>query len=458
MLQTLFVIPYRVGDVPIFGFGVLLAIWAAACLIGFGLAIRRRGFSSEVRSYLPIALIIGLGIFFLPRVLPGGFPVRGYGMMMLAGVVSGVGLALYRAKQFGVNPEHILTLAFWMFISGILGARLFYVIQYREDFLRKYSGFGERVGAMLNFSEGGLVVYGSFIAVMIAVAVFVRKYQLPGLALCDLIAPCMLIGLAFGRIGCMLNGCCFAGVCETQWSVQFPWGSPPHERQAHLGLVDLHGIRFVEQGQAIDDLDAFLQRAPVIAEVTPNSPAAKAGFGKGDLIRVVSGTFQERDENGVLDWVADRREVKSVSSAIGALLRFHGDGGRIAIEAAAPQASTDSRPRIKTAEWALEDSPRSLPVHPVQLYSAIDALLICLFLIAYTPYRYSDGAVIGATLVIYAIVRFLEEDIRYDEPLVGITNLTISQNISLLVFAAGVVIWAHILTRPPRWAFPRAAD
>jgi phosphatidylglycerol:prolipoprotein diacylglycerol transferase len=458
MLQTLFVIPYRVGDVPIFGCGVLLAIWAVACLIGFGLAIRRNGFTPEVRGYLPVALILGLGIFLLPIVLPGGFPVRGYGVMMLLGVVSGVGLALYRARQFGVNPEHILTLAFWMFITGILGARLFYVIQYRETYLENYATWGERFAAMLNFSEGGLVVFGSFIAVMIAVAVFVRKYKLPGLALADLIAPCMLIGLAFGRIGCMLNGCCFAGVCETQWSMQFPWGSPPHERQAQLGLVDLHGIRFIAQGQTIDDLDAFLERSPVIAEVTPDSPAAKAGFVKGDRIRFVSGTFQERDKDGVLVWASDRREVHSIGSAIGALLKFHDDGGRITIEAAATQAAPESRPRTKTAEWALADSPRSLPVHPVQLYSSIDALLICLFLIAYTPYRYSDGAVIGATLIIYAIVRFLEEDVRYDEPLIGITNLTISQNISLFVFAAGVVIWAQILTRPQRWAFPRAAE
>jgi phosphatidylglycerol:prolipoprotein diacylglycerol transferase len=293
-----------------------------------------------------------------------------------------------------------------------------------------------------------LVVYGSFIAVMIAVAVFVRKYRLPGLALADLIAPCMFIGLAFGRVGCLLNGCCFAGTCDVPWSVQFPWGSPPHERQAARNLIDLHGITF--EGQPGDP--------PVISKVSPDSPAAKAGFAAGDRVRVVGGTFRDYVEGGLLAWVSDRREVNTIENARAALLRFHGDGARIAIEAVAPLKPGQSKPRVKSAEWALSDPPRSLPVHPVQLYSAIDALLICLFLVAYTPFRRSDGAVIGAALLIYAIARFLEETIRSDEPISGITNLTFSQNISLLVFAAGVVVWCQILTRPPKFAFPRAAE
>lgn len=445
MLQTLFVIPLRIGDVPLFGFGWLLAAWAVVCAAGFAWAIRRVGFNADVRGYLPVALIVGLAIYLLPLLFPKGLPIRGYGVMMLVGVVSGVGLAMYRARQFGLNPELILTLAFWMFLTGIVGARLFYVVEYWDDFRRNHPDLGNRIVAILNISEGGLVVYGSFIAVMIAVAVFVRKYRLPGLALADLIAPCMFLGLAFGRVGCMLNGCCFAGVCEVPWSVQFPWGSPPHERQAALGLIDLHGLKF--DGQPSDP--------PVISHVVPASAAEKAGFVRGDRIRAIGGTVREYVEGGEQHWVTFRREVATIEEARAALLRAHGAGARIAVEAT---PGGESLPRIKSAEWELAASPPSLAVHPVQVYSAIDALLICLFLIAYTPYRRSDGAVIGAALLVYAIARFFEEVIRSDEPNIWKTNLTISQNISLLVFAAGVVIWAHILTRPPTFAFPRAAE
>ena len=445
MLQTLFVIPLRIGDVPLFGFGWLLAAWAVVCAGGFAWAIRRVGFNAEVRGYLPVALIVGLAIYLLPFLFPKGLPIRGYGVMMLVGVVSGVGLAIYRARQFGFHPELILTLAFWMFLTGIVGARLFYVVEYWDDFRRNHPDLGNRIVAILNISEGGLVVYGSFIAVMIAVAVFVRKYRLPGLALADLIAPCMFLGLAFGRVGCMLNGCCFAGVCEVPWSVQFPWGSPPHERQAALGLIDLHGFKF--DGQPADP--------PVISHVVPGSAAENAGFVRGDRIRAIGGAVREYVDGGTQQWVTFRREVATIEEARAALLRAHGAGARIAVEAT---PSGESAQRVKSAEWELAASPPSLAVHPVQIYSAIDALLICLFLIAYTPYRRSDGAVIGAALLVYAIARFFEEIIRSDEPNIWKTNLTISQNISLLVFAAGVVIWAHILTRPPSFAFPRAAE
>lgn len=447
MYQTLFVIPLRVGDAPLFGFGWLLAAWAAVCLVGFGIAIRRIGFTAEVRGYLPVALIVGLAIYLLPILFPKGLPIRGYGVMMLVGVVSGVGLAIYRARQFGLNPELILTLAFWMFVTGLLGARLFYVVRNWKEYRDNYPELGDRIVAMLNISEGGLVVYGSFIAGMIAVAVFVRKYQLPGLALADLIAPCMFLGLAFGRVGCLLNGCCFAGTCDLPWSVRFPWGSDPHERQAATNQIDLHGIRF--EGHPSDP--------PVIAAVEPGSLADEAGFAKGDRIRFIGGTVREYVDGGTMEWVSDGAEVATIEAARGRLLRYRGDGARISIKADAPPESGHSQPRVKSAEWALGEPPRSLAVHPVQIYSAIDALLICLFLVAYTPYRRSDGAVIGAALVIYAIVRYLEEAIRRDEPISGITTMTFSQNISLLVFAAGVVIWCRILTRPPQFAFPQSA-
>ena len=69
--------------------------------------------------------MLGLAIAF---VLPAlcdvrGLPIRGYGMMMLLAVLSGMGLAVYRARRVGVDPEMIFALAFWMIVPGILGAQ-----------------------------------------------------------------------------------------------------------------------------------------------------------------------------------------------------------------------------------------------------------------------------------------------------------------------------------------------
>ena len=81
---------------------------------------------------------------------------------------------------------------------------------------------GPRSKNILSYTEGGLVVYGSFIGAMIGFTWHVRRRGLPGLAMSDLIAPSMLAGLAFGRIGCLLNGCCYGGESDIPWAIQFP--------------------------------------------------------------------------------------------------------------------------------------------------------------------------------------------------------------------------------------------
>src|SRR5262249_44812402 len=145
-----------------------------------------------------------------PRLFPDGLPIRGYGLMVLLGVVSGVVLATYRAKQVGLNPELIWSLAFWLFIGGIAGARLFYVVEYLDTRFRS-DNLSTTIVRVLDFPEGGLVIYGALLGGAIATIMFVRKHKMPLLALADLIAPSMLVGLALGRIGCMLNGCCYGG-------------------------------------------------------------------------------------------------------------------------------------------------------------------------------------------------------------------------------------------------------
>ena len=89
----------------------------------------------------------------------------------------------------------------------------------------------------------------------------------------------------------------------------------------------------------------------------------------------------------------------------------------------------------------------SLPVHPTQLYAALDGLVILLLLSAYYPLRRRDGEVMGLLMIVYPITRFLVEYLRNDEG-AFFGGLTISQNISVALFVAGLAYWAWLLKQP----------
>jgi phosphatidylglycerol:prolipoprotein diacylglycerol transferase len=99
--------------------------------------------------------------------------------------------------------------------------------------------------------------------------------------------------------------------------------------------------------------------------------------------------------------------------------------------------------------------PRSEPVHPTQIYSAINGLVLCLFLLAYAPFRQRDGEIWAMFLTLYPITRFLLEIIRIDEPGVFGTGLSISQVVSLILLICAVAFWAQVWMKPPGTAFPK---
>jgi phosphatidylglycerol---prolipoprotein diacylglyceryl transferase len=449
MQQTLF-------HIPLPTMGAMLAVWGVASGLLMAWLLWKQGFNADTRGYLPLIAMIGAAIYFvLPAVAePEGLPIRGYGAMLLAGVLAGVGLAVRRACRAGLDQEIILSLAFWMFLAGIIGARLFYVIEYwrhyfcmpGEDRLRP---LGEIVKNVLNVTEGGLVVYGALVGGMGAFLVFIWQNRLPGLALADLIAPSMVLGLALGRVGCFLNGCCYGGPSDWQWplAVTFPRAAPPQQGQAKARQISLHGIRLPRDDAA----------PAVIEEIEPSSPAAAAGLKPGDHITAIVG--HSADDPRAVERM---EQVKTAGQAMVGLLKIRGADARLTIVPAGEVAE-------KEVMLATGEAPLNLPVHPAQLYASIDALLLALFLLAYYPYRRHDGEVVALMLTIHPVTRYLLEVIRIDEadfikfpaswaPALG-TGLSISQTISILLLVVAAGLWAYLLRQPKRLSFyaPSAA-
>ena len=127
------------------------------------------------------------------------------------------------------------------------------------------------------------------------------------------------------------------------------------------------------------------------------------------------------------------------------------------------QAVLDGQPLRIQAErrppitvQALDPPPkRSLPVQPSQPLSTVDALLLCLLLLAYDPFRRRDGELFALMMSIYPITRFLIEGLRSDEAAVLGTGMSIGQCVSLMVLACAVVLWQYILRQPKGTAFSR---
>lgn len=421
MRQTLFYIPDQIGGAPLFGIGALLVIWALASGVFLAWQLRLHGWT-EVKGFLPVLALIGVAIaFFLPEiVVPGyGLPIRGYGVMMLVAVVCSVWLASELAERAGIHRDTILSLAFWLFLGGIIGARLFYVIEYWPE-MRQHPSLLSLLRSVLNFAQGGLVVFGGLIGASCSFLVFVYRHGLPVLRMADVIAPSLALGQGIGRIGCFLSGCCYGGPTDLSWAVEFPWGTAPHVRQIENGQNFLHGIRFRTPGRQSEE-----QSAPIVSAVAKGSPAANAGLKSGDSVLEING-----------------QPVEAIGHAELVLLGVQSPTDRITV-----LVSGQSHP----IGWQVPSgSLHSRPVHPTQIYSAIDALLLCAFLLAYYPFRRRDGEVIAWLLTIHPITRGLLEIIRADEAQVFRTGLTISQVVGFGIFLLGAALWLYLWKQPLR--------
>jgi phosphatidylglycerol:prolipoprotein diacylglycerol transferase len=426
--QVFFHIPPDVAGLPVFGFGWLLLAWTLLCVVWLILLARKPNAGREILGHLPMMLLVG-GVLalVLPRlqeVAPGGevlgLPIRGYGVMLLLAFVAGVGLSMHAAQREGIEAEVILSLAFWMILAGIAGARLFFVIEYWETFRR------ETVAAtlfeVLKFTEGGLVVYGSVIGGLLAAVIFLRRRELPLLKVGDLIAPGMLLGLSLGRIGCLLNGCCWGGPCDNPYlAIRFPEASPAYLDQLRQGT--LLGMQ-LEPDSDIAGADADLGPWRV-REVLPASPAERQRIQAGDRITQI-----------IIEPVGVWQQARRRSGETRPLVSLVLDDGR-------------------RAGWNLSELPdRSGPLHPTQIYSSVNAALLALLLWAYFPFRRRDGEVFALMLSIYPVTRFLLERIRIDEPGQWGTGLTISQWVSLGIFALGALLWVYLSRQPRRGGYP----
>ena len=151
------------------------------------------------------ALHIGNGIYW-------------YGILIALGVILAVFFCMSQRKKYGINEDNLLDGVLWGIPCGVIGARLYYVIFYLDQF-RNAEGKVE-LKEVIAIWDGGLAIYGGIIAAVLVCLVLSRVKKFSLWALMDLVVMGLLIGQALGRWGNFMNREAFGSETALPWRMQ----------------------------------------------------------------------------------------------------------------------------------------------------------------------------------------------------------------------------------------------
>ncbi|MCP4375135.1 MAG: prolipoprotein diacylglyceryl transferase [bacterium] len=349
------------------------------------------------------------GLSFTPR-------IYGYGLMLVCGFLSAIWLAHRRAKRMGENHETITVIGILSLVGGIIGARIAFIIQNWEQFSSK------GIGGVLDVTSGGLIYYGGVALGSLLVIFYLWRKRIAVRRYLDIMAVSLMVGLAFGRAGCFLNGCCYGGRCDANWSLatQFPMYSQPllkFDGRTNPFPLGSQGVSPVYSHQ-LEQRAIELHRQ---GKVDSPKLAAKEKF--DGLVNPDPKLLDESIRSRYVEYMRDGKKKYAP-----------------VLPLVSPENFSDEQIRIASAS-------RALPIRPAQALGFFNALLIAALLYVFYRHRRREGQVFAVLLIIYPITRFLLEGIRSDTRLhLGMTH---NQYTSLATVAAGIILFYIISKLPP---------
>jgi phosphatidylglycerol:prolipoprotein diacylglycerol transferase len=203
------------------------------------------------------------------RLIDVGFP--SYFVLLLTGFFFATAICALGARRIGQSADAMVDLGIAMLLCGVAGGRILHVfadgffwdyvhlctnpalvdwpITRGECLSKAYDGTWDAVKnvchpqtvdcfAWAKFWAGGLTYYGGFLGASVGAWFLLKRDRFPFWKAADLAGVAVPLGLAFGRMGCLLAGCCFGAESNLPWALSFPPKSPASEAQwkAH----DLH--------------------------------------------------------------------------------------------------------------------------------------------------------------------------------------------------------------------------
>jgi phosphatidylglycerol:prolipoprotein diacylglycerol transferase len=219
-----------------------------------------------------------------------GFP--SYFVLLLSGFLFATAAGAIWARRIGENPDVVVDLGLAMLLAGVAGSRILHVLAdgYFWDYVHlctdparvdwplergeclssTYDGVWDAARgvchpktadcfAWAKFWAGGLTYYGGFIGASAAAWFLLKRDRFPFWKAADMAGFAIPIGLAFGRMGCLLAGCCFGAECTLPWAMSFPPRSPASEAQfkahelvsSHLWSHPVHPTQIYESAASL---------------------------------------------------------------------------------------------------------------------------------------------------------------------------------------------------------------
>ena len=193
-----------------------------------------------------------------------GVAFPSYFVLLLSGFLFATAAGALWARRVGESADVIVDLGLAMLLAGVVGARLLHVVAdgYFWDYVHlctdpskvvwpidrsecvsaAYGGVWDAAGgvchpaatdcfAWAKFWAGGLTYYGGLLGASGAAWWLLKRDAFPFWKAADMAGFAIPLGLGFGRMGCLMAGCCFGATCDLPWAVAFPWRSAASEEQ-----------------------------------------------------------------------------------------------------------------------------------------------------------------------------------------------------------------------------------
>lgn len=267
----------------------------------------------------------------------GPITIYSYGVLLAAAYLSGLWLAVRRAKAAGIDGNRVMDLLIWVIIAALVGAKaLLFIVDFNH-----FTSSWEEFATLL---RSGGVFYGGLIAA-IAVGLYqLRKHRLPLWPSSDLFAPGIALGYMVGRLGCLMAGCCYGKPTAVAWAITFTDPAANFNVGTPLNVA-LHPTQLYESAAGLVLLVALL-----LIEKRPGSFPGRTVWSFAFLysvLRFVIEFYRGDDRGLVFDVLSTSQFISVVLAPISLFMLWYlSRANRPAAPEVADTAQTPRKPRF----------------------------------------------------------------------------------------------------------------